>query len=167
MKEPRIYVGTFAKYNAGNLDGRWLEMRDFENAEDFYLAARALHSDEVDPELMFSEAENIPARMISESYLSDAFFDWMELSPREREVVEVYCENVYDREDRFDWILENCLGVYDDKADWAEELLLSTDIVPKGLVGYVDYDKYARDAEWNGDMLFVRRNGHTYAFNNA
>ena len=82
MKEPRIYVGTFAKYNAGNLDGRWLEMRDFENAEDFYLAARALHSDEVDPELMFSDAENIPARMISESYLSDAFFDWMELSPR-------------------------------------------------------------------------------------
>ena len=167
MKEPRIYVGTFAKYNAGNLDGRWLEMRDFENAEDFYLAARALHSDEVDPELMFSDAENIPARMISESYLSDAFFDWMELSPREREVVEVYCENVYDREDRFDWILENCLGVYDDKADWAEEFLLSTDMVPKSLVGYVDYDKYARDAEWNGDMIFLRRNGRIYAFNNA
>ena len=166
MNEPRIYVGTYAKYNAGNLDGRWLEMRDFENAEDFYLAARALHSDEPDPELMFADTENIPARMISESYLSDAFFDWMELSPREREVVEVYCENVYDREDRFDWILENCLGVYDDKADWAEEFLLSTHMVPESLVGYVDYDKYARDAEWNGDMIFVRRNGHTYAFEN-
>ena len=167
MKEPRIYVGTFAKYNAGNLDGRWLEMRDFENAEDFYLAARALHSDEVDPELMFSDAENIPARMISESYLSDAFFDWMELSPREREVVEVYCEEVDGSEDLFDWILGNYLGVYDDKADWAEELLLSTDIVPKSLVGYVDYDKYARDAELNGDIIFVRRNGHTYVFNNV
>ena len=45
MTDPKIYVGTYAKYNAGDLSGDWLSLRDFETFEDLIEACMALHSD--------------------------------------------------------------------------------------------------------------------------
>lgn len=53
ISEARIYVGTYAKYNEGSIFGKWLDLSDYSDSEEFYEACRELHKDEEDPELMF------------------------------------------------------------------------------------------------------------------
>ena len=73
--EPRIYVGTYAKYNEGDLTGEWFELSDYEDRETFYTACAELHKDEEDPEFMFQDWENIPDSMIRESWISEEVFE--------------------------------------------------------------------------------------------
>ena len=35
LNEARIYVGTYAKYNNGSLQGEWVELSDFYDLDDF------------------------------------------------------------------------------------------------------------------------------------
>ena len=63
----RVYVGTYAKYNAGSLAGKWLTLADYKDKAEFIAACKALHKDEADPELMFQDWEGVPSWMISES----------------------------------------------------------------------------------------------------
>lgn len=67
----RVYVGTYGKYNSGNIYGDWMRISDYPTKASFYAACRELHKDEKDPELMFPDHENIPEGMISESSISD------------------------------------------------------------------------------------------------
>lgn len=65
----RVYVGTYAKYNAGSLEGKWLTLSDYANKAEFIAACRELHKDEADPELMFQDWEGVPSWMIGESHI--------------------------------------------------------------------------------------------------
>lgn len=49
---PRIYVGTYAKYNDGSIDGKWIDISEYNTYEEFVDACRELHADEEDPEFM-------------------------------------------------------------------------------------------------------------------
>lgn len=49
---PKIYVGTYSKYNNGSIDGKWITISDYNTYEEFVDACRELHSDESDPEFM-------------------------------------------------------------------------------------------------------------------
>lgn len=64
MKEnkmnPRVYVGTYAKYNNGSIKGGWLSLNDYDTYADFCKACYALHKDERDPELMIQDTECMP-----------------------------------------------------------------------------------------------------------
>lgn len=60
MNDPKIYVGTYAKYNAGDLSGAWLSLRDYATYEELIEACLELHSDEADPELMIQDSEDFP-----------------------------------------------------------------------------------------------------------
>lgn len=42
MLGSRVYVGTWAKYNDGNLDGEWVELSDFDSWEDFEKYAKKI-----------------------------------------------------------------------------------------------------------------------------
>ena len=64
MTTPRIYVGTYAKYNNGSIQGEWLDLDDYTDKSDFIQACLELHDDEEDPELMFQDWENIPVALI-------------------------------------------------------------------------------------------------------
>ena len=55
--ETRVYVGTYAKYNNGDLTGTWMALSDYDTYDDFLNACRELHSDENEPELMFQDIE--------------------------------------------------------------------------------------------------------------
>ena len=72
---PAIYVGTYGKYNSGSISGAWLKLRDYKTSEEFYTAAKKLHSNEHDPELMFQDYEDIPEAFISESFINPVIFD--------------------------------------------------------------------------------------------
>ena len=60
MNNPKIYVGTYAKYNAGDLSGAWLSLRDYATYEELIEACLELHSDEAEPELMIQDCEDFP-----------------------------------------------------------------------------------------------------------
>jgi antirestriction protein len=67
MNTPRIYVGTYAKYNNASLEGKWLDLDDYSDAEEFLQACAELHKDEADPEFMFQDYENFPENLYGES----------------------------------------------------------------------------------------------------
>lgn len=76
MTNPKIYVGTYAKYNAGDLSGDWLSLRDFETYEDLIEACMELHSDEADPELMIQDCDDMPDGLtVGESISREEFDD--------------------------------------------------------------------------------------------
>lgn len=56
----KLYVGTYAKYNAGNLAGAWIDLAECKDYQDFIARCKELHSDEADPELMVQDTEGLP-----------------------------------------------------------------------------------------------------------
>ena len=82
---PSVYVGTYSKYNDGSIDGKWLNLENYKDEDEFYAAARELHKDEEDPELMFQDFENFPKRFYGESSLAKELWDWLELNEDDRE----------------------------------------------------------------------------------
>lgn len=62
-----VYCGTYAKYNDGSIEGKWLKFSDYSDSEEFFAACAELHSDEHDPEFMFQDTEYLPDSLYSES----------------------------------------------------------------------------------------------------
>ena len=88
FSQAAIYVGTYAKYNAGSLFGKWFDLSDFADKDEFLEACKELHKDEDDPEFMFQDRENIPEELVSESWISDLFFEYDEEEDYARELIE-------------------------------------------------------------------------------
>ena len=53
----KLYVGTYHKYNCGSIYGKWIDLDDFSNKNEFLSACFEVHKDEDDPELMFQDVE--------------------------------------------------------------------------------------------------------------
>lgn len=160
-----IYVGTYAKYNAGSLFGKWLNPEDFDDKQEFLDACRELHIDEDDPELMFQDWEGVPPGMVSECHVSEDLWDWLELSDTAKEILSLYREHV-DSNGTIEQAEEAFRGVYRSAADWAEEYLSDTGAlneVPESLRYFIDFDAYARDAA-HGGMSFVDTPDGVYVF---
>jgi len=88
MTNVKVYVGTYGKYNAGNLFGKWLDLSDYMDHDEFIDAARELHNDENDPELMFQdyEAHEAYEGLISESYIDPKIWDIMDYMENEEPI---------------------------------------------------------------------------------
>lgn len=166
---PRVYVGTYAKYNSGNLFGKWLDLDDYSDKDSFLEACRELHKDESDPELMFQDHESVPAGMVSESHISDDLWEWLALDDDDKELLAVYREHVRDDADISEARDAFIGNGYSTEADWAAQYLEETgglEGVPKHLENYIDFESYARDARLGGDVCFVRHDGDLWVFNN-
>ena len=155
LSEAKVYVGTYAKYNNGSLSGAWLDLSDYSDKGEFYNACRELHKDENAPEFMFQDWEDIPEALISESWLSENFFDLRDvvndLSDTEQEAFFVWCnyegcdlgeEDSCDLVNRFKDLY---VGKYDDEEDFAYELIEECYDLPDFAKTYFDYEKFARD----------------------
>lgn len=165
---PRVYVGTYAKYNSGSIKGAWLDLEDYGDRGEFYAACAKLHADEADPEFMFQDFENFPRSLYSESNVSDELFAWLELDDDDRELLAVYVDHV-DQSGTIDQAREAFAGKADSEADWAEEWLNDTgglEGVPEHLKNYIDFEAYARDARIGGDVVFARHDGDVWVFYN-
>lgn len=134
---PRIYVGTYAKYNNGSIEGKWLDLTDYSSKEEFIEACLELHSDEKDPELMFQDYENIPEEFIGESWISDDVFEAIEISQKveamsESELVYLhnqYCDNI-----------NSSNRIYSNDDDFLEEFFSSkSEAVRAALYGNYNY----------------------------
>ena len=151
---PRLYVGTYAKYNSGSIFGAWIDLADYADADDFYAACKELHKDEDDPELMFQDYEGFPERLYGESGGVSEIYEYLDLvadmSDDEKSAFEEYIDdgNGVDVDDFRDaWC-----GKYGDMKAYAEELadeLGYYDAMEKAGMSelYFDIDAFARDVE--------------------
>lgn len=170
METPRIYVGTYRKYNEGSLFGQWLDLSDFSSKEEFYEACKELHSDEEDPEFMFQDYENIPETFVGESWISDKFWEYLEAiaDVQDEEAFKLYIENLgidFEKND-VSSIVEDFQdayqGYFDRELDFTYDLLEQTgelEQIPQHLRYYFDYESYTRDLFIN-DFYMVE--GHVF-----
>lgn len=73
--QPRVYVGTYKKYNEGNLKGGWLTLTDYKNYAAFLTACRQLHKDERDAELMIQDCSDMPDGLSPMEWISEQEFN--------------------------------------------------------------------------------------------
>lgn len=163
LSDSRVYVGTWAKYNAGSLAGAWLNLSDFSDYDAFMAACAALHSDEAAPEYMFQDCEGIPSRFVSGDFvdvrgLYDAAEDLDGCTDDEAEAVRAYWDEVDSSAD-VGYILDRYMGQYDSEEDYAEELYTECDQIPESLINYIDWARVARDLFF--DYHFA--NGHVFS----
>jgi len=143
--ENKVYVGTYAKYNAGSIAGAWLNLADYEDKDAFFEACRKLHSDENDPELMFQDWEGLASAAVSECDIEDAAFELANLDKHELEAVEAFIalsgcgleESIESARDGY--------GCYDSPTEWAAFEIEAFGDIPEHLQGYIDLESYARD----------------------
>ena len=155
LSEARVYVGTYAKYNNGSLFGKWLDLSDYSDKDEFLEACRELHEDEEDPEFMFQDIEDIPEALISESWLSDKFFELRDaiekLSETEQEAFFVWCDHhnsdisEEDADDLVSSFENEYQGEYKDEEDYAYEIVEQCYELPEFAKTYFDYSAFARD----------------------
>lgn len=92
---PKLYCGTYAKYNNGSIKGAWMDMTEYEDAEEFFKACRELHKDESDPEFMFQDFECFPEELYSESMSTkdvEPILEYAKLDEEQRELVADFME---------------------------------------------------------------------------
>jgi len=161
---PRVYVGTYAKYNNGSIAGEWIDLEGHDK-ESFYAACLKLHKDEADPELMFQDFDGFPREYYGESGLDPKIWDWLELDDDEKELLAVYLEHV-NQDGTMEEARDAFAGKFDSEEDWAEQFLEDTGSlanVPENLRNYIDFAAYARDAGYDG-MTFARHDGDVWVF---
>ena len=81
----KVYVGTYAKYNNGNLKGAWLDLANYETYDDFLKACKELHKDESDPEYMIQDNEGFPDGLDCMEWIGREDFDDIKLAMKEEQ----------------------------------------------------------------------------------
>jgi antirestriction protein len=155
--EAKVYVGTYGKYNAGSLYGKWLDLTKYSDKESFDEACKALHKDESDPEYMYQGTEGVlqdmPKNWISESHISEEVFYFLEHYSDDETKGEAFLIWVKyaGYEGDFQYLQsqfeEAYEGEYDSPEAYAEYLVEETGILKAmgSLSYYFDYKAYARD----------------------
>lgn len=147
----RIYVGTYAKYNNGNISGAWLDLENYSSRDEFLEAARAIHADESDPELMFQDFEGFPRAWYSESSApADVLWEWLELGDEERAAFGVYADNIGGDAEIEDF-REAYQGSYESGAEFAEQTAIDCGDIPENLPSWIVIDW---EATWNCNLRF-------------
>jgi antirestriction protein len=150
--EARVYVGTYAKYNDGNLKGAWLVL-DGHDQETFRAACAQLHADEADPELMYQDFEGFPREFYGECSLSPQLWEWLDLSDDDRELLARYCDATGEADATIDQARDRFQGTADTGADFAENIAQECGDIPKDLpdwiAGAIDWE-----AAWNRSLRY-------------
>ena len=92
---PKLYYGTYGKYNNGSIKGKWMDLSEYDTAEEFFEACAELHKDEHDPEFMFQDFECFPESLYSESMSAkdvQTIIDYAKLDDDQKELVEAFYE---------------------------------------------------------------------------
>lgn len=147
---PALYVGTYRKYNNGDLSGMWIDLVSCGDYDTFCEVCRELHKDEEDPEYMYQDCDNLPEQWYSESGINEDTFDriieWAELDEDEREAYEAYMDVRCDNSVTIEDFREHFCGEWNSEYDFTECLIDDLGIlddVPESLRSYFDIQKYS------------------------
>ena len=158
----QVYVGTYAKYNDGNLYGAWLDLEDYDY-EEFIAACKELHEDEHDPELMFQDYEGFPDEYYNESSINPEVWDWLELDDSERDLVDSYLKGIGRcHGDSLKDVLRRAQdadhGVHNSFEDYVEGFIDGVgllDNIPEDLQSYFNVKDYAKDMRYDYTIVEV------------
>ena len=145
---PKVYVGTYAKYNDGSLGGEWVDLTDFDTYEDFVDYCKELHKDENDPEFMIQDKEGYPDSWYHESGLptEDEFYKIQELSEldeTEKKAYAAFCELGWG-DDSIEKFREAYHGEYTSDDDFGQEIVDNMGM-PQNPDLYFDFESFGRD----------------------
>lgn len=145
---PKIYVGTYAKYNDGSLGGELVDLTDFSDYDEFVEYCRELHKDESDPEFMVQDYEGFPSSWYHEAGLptEEEFYKIQELSElgeTEKKAYAAYLEVGFS-DDSLDAFRDAYFGEYLNDNDLGYELVDRYGM-PNNSDGYFDYERFGRD----------------------
>jgi antirestriction protein len=153
----RVYVSTYKSYNDGNLNGRWMDIDNFSDYDEFIEACRELFEDEEDPEeieLMFQDKDSeLPEWAYSENEIDSRLWDYIDLDEDDKLKFNYLVEYLsYDIDEAFDNYQD--VIFYDGMTLTA----VAEELVDEGLFGevsdnlkwYLDYEAIARDLERDG-----------------
>lgn len=152
LNEARIYVGIYAKYNNGSLQGEWVGLSDFYDLDGFIERCAEIHEDE--PEYMFQAWEEIPDGLIDEGYLEENFFELRDeldrLNDKEKEAFWIWVEgsNIQLTQDAYSLVKSfqsDYIGSYASREYFAEELAKMENELFDFALNYFDFSKYADD----------------------
>ena len=150
----RIYCGTYAKYAAGSLRGKWIKLDQLEDEVEFWGICYELHKDESDPEFMFQDFEGFPRCMYQEAGIHPQLFDYLKFDDsHEGRAKEAFMEiwNEWD-EDKF---RDSLIGEFDSREDFVTEHLSESGFFEGArpeFEQYFDFESYGRDMEMNGTI---------------
>ncbi len=159
---PKIYVGTYKKYNEGSLYGAWVDLTEFENKKEFIKHCQKLHKDEKEPELMYQDFECFPDAMYSECHIHDELWDWMELNKDQAEILEafmiLFCPNFKEALEGY----EECyMGKHNSFRAFAKERFFDLNEIPEHLESYICIDRVEREYR----IDYSEHNGHVFYSN--
>lgn len=162
----KVYMGTYAKYNNGNLHGAWLELADYADWDDFMSAANKLHSDEDDPELMAQDWEG-PDWAISEYGVAQEAWDYLSLNDDEQAIVAHFAEDHGDYlGSALDRLKIGNFHIYSGSLEaYAYNYFADNYDLPHEVMQNLDLEGYARDLILNGDAELMgggNRNPQNY-----
>lgn len=147
--DARLYVGSYEKYNNGSIKGQWLDLADYLGREEFIAAARAVHADEADPELMYQDYEGFPRAWYSEGSAPPAIlWEWLELSEAEQLAFGAYADHM-GGEVTVDDFRDAWQGQWDSGADFAEDFATDLGVIPKEMPTWLVIDW---EASWNCNL---------------
>jgi len=155
----RVYVGTYGKYNSGNLYGAWLDIEDYADRDEFYDACKELHAMESDPEFMFQDWEDIPNDLISESSIDEKVFELAALDESDREMWAAYIGNCGDAD--FETARDAFRGKYDSPSDFGMEYAVDSGMIDDNhpMFSYIDWEHYSRELLMSG---FFENDGYYF-----
>lgn len=82
---PKVYVGTYGKYNSGSIAGAWIDLAKCETYEGFLAKCKEVHKDEFDPEYMIQDYEYLPDGLSCGEWLGRKDFDDILAACKEQE----------------------------------------------------------------------------------
>lgn len=142
---PRVYVGTYGKYNRGSIGGAWVDLEPFAGDRAAFLEHCAeIHKDEHDPEFMFQDFEGFPREFYGESGLAEELFEWLEMSESDRELLARYIDATGDTDADLSDAEDHHAGVYNSGAEFAESIAEEcgdTKGIPDWLASCIDWER--------------------------
>jgi antirestriction protein len=142
----QIYVGTYGKYSGGSIAGAWLSLKEHDTESAFYAAAKELHKNEHDPELMFQDCEGFPRELYGESHLDDRIWEWLGLDKDTREIVSAWLD-ANGGTDSLDYIVESYAGHWDSWDAYVYQYVGDMGLLanaPEEIANYFDYESFGR-----------------------
>lgn len=181
----RIFLGCMACYNEGCIFGEWLDLNDFDSLEDLQEKAREIvtkspckDGEEYDIQDhegfhgtlsgMYPSLSEVWAIHQTASQAEEEGIDpELLLEFANREFADDICKEDNDIVEKFQ---DAYRGEYSSLESWAYEfvddcLLSGLDKRVKEQIEYFfDYQKYARDCEYSGEIFSLEHNGKTHVF---
>ena len=143
LNKVSVYVGTYKKYNEGNIFGEWLTLGDYIDYEEFIQACKDLHEDEEFPELMFQDWE-CPDELrgfISEMSIDENLFLLNDVEEDEEHVIAGEIT-----EKRIEEARDNYIGEFEDYDALGRYFVEMNGVeVPESLKCYINYEDNGRD----------------------